>query len=301
MRNKKGNHMEFLNLLSQYRTPAGDIIFQGITYLAQEVFVIAVICWLFWCSNKRLAYTLGFVYFFSGLLVQGLKITFRIPRPWVLDPNFTAVESAVPGATGYSFPSGHTQSITALFGTFAFYAKKPWRKAGCIAIILLVGFSRMYLGCHTPLDVCTSWLATFVVSYAIFRLVYIKGYYIGREAFFSILTAAIVFILCTYSLFLYLNGSIDISYTQDCIKACGAGSAFALGFYVENKFIRFSPPVSAKSKLARMAAGLSVAFIIQEGLKPLIGSSLLASFSRYFLVMCWILVIYPFLFTRKVK
>ena len=51
--------MDFLNLLSQYRTPAGDVFFQGITLLAQETFVVVVICWLFWCSNKKLAYCLG--------------------------------------------------------------------------------------------------------------------------------------------------------------------------------------------------------------------------------------------------
>ena len=96
--------MDFLNLLSQYRTPAGDVFFQGITLLAQETFVVVVICWLFWCSNKKLAYCLGFTYFTSGLLVQGLKITFRVPRPWLLDPAFEPVASAVPGATGYSFP-----------------------------------------------------------------------------------------------------------------------------------------------------------------------------------------------------
>ena len=107
--------MEFLQFLAQYRTPAGNILFQGITYLAQEIFVVAVICWMYWCSNKRFAYSLGFTYFTSGLLIQGFKITFRIPRPWVLNPDFHAVPSALPGATGYSFPSGHTQSITALF------------------------------------------------------------------------------------------------------------------------------------------------------------------------------------------
>lgn len=73
--------MEFLHFLSQFRTDGGDIFFQLITYTAQELFVVGIICWLFWCSNKRLAYTLGFSYFTSGLLVQGLKITFRIPRP----------------------------------------------------------------------------------------------------------------------------------------------------------------------------------------------------------------------------
>lgn len=141
--------MEFLEFLAGYRTGALDVFFQGVTYLAQEVFVIAVICWLYWCSNKKLAYTLGFSYFTSGLLVQGLKITFRIPRPWVLNPEFKAVESAVAGATGYSFPSGHTQSCTALFGTLGFHVKKAAAKILCGVMIFLIGFSRMYWLPHT--------------------------------------------------------------------------------------------------------------------------------------------------------
>ena len=115
--------MELLHILAQYRTPLGNSIVQGITYLAQETVVIVIICWLYWCSNKKLAYTLGFSYFTSGLLVQGLKITFRVPRPWILDSAFEPVVSAVPDATSYSFPSGHTQSMTALMGTLSLHAK----------------------------------------------------------------------------------------------------------------------------------------------------------------------------------
>ena len=89
--------MDFLHFIAQYRTPEADLFFQGITYLAQEVFVIAIICWLFWCSNKKLAYTLGFSYFLSGLLVQALKITFRIPRPWILDPLLGRFPLHLPG------------------------------------------------------------------------------------------------------------------------------------------------------------------------------------------------------------
>lgn len=291
--------MDFLNFLAQYRTPAGDIFFQGVTYLAQEVFVIAVICWLFWCSDKKLAYTLGFTYFFSGLLVQGLKITFRIPRPWLLDSNFRPVESAVADATGYSFPSGHTQSITALFGILAVHSKKFFYKAIFGLVIFLVGFSRMYLGCHTLKDVGTSWLLTLVILILTYILFYQKDIYIGREIFFSAGMTLACLILFAYSLFLYTSGTISFSYTEDCIKACGAGVAFALGFYIENRYIKFQAPSCFKDKLFRAAIGLLIAIAIQAGLKPVIGTSLPASFFRYFLVVLWILVLYPFLFTRK--
>ena len=101
--------MTFLWFLSEHRTPALDKIMQLVTYFGQEIIIIALICALYWCADKRFAYLLGFTYFTAGLCVQTLKITFRIPRPWILDTNFSAVESAVPAATGYSFPSGHTQ------------------------------------------------------------------------------------------------------------------------------------------------------------------------------------------------
>ena len=104
--------MTFLWLLEGIRTPFLDKLMQFITYFGQELIIITFICTLYWCVDKRFAYFLGFSYFTAGLAVQTLKITFRIPRPWVLDPDFHAVESTISGATGYSFPSGHTQGAT---------------------------------------------------------------------------------------------------------------------------------------------------------------------------------------------
>lgn len=290
--------MEFLNFLAQYRTPLADLFFQGVTYLAQEFFVIAVICWLYWCSDKKLAYTLGFAYFTSGLLVQALKITFRIPRPWLLDPDFQAVPSALPGATGYSFPSGHTQSVTSLFGILGLHAKKASRQTLCFAVILLVGFSRMYLGCHTPKDVLTSFALSILCSLLCYRLFYQKETAAGREGQICLVMLAVSAALCVYAAFLCQSGAIDLSYAQDCLKAGGAGTAFALGYYIEQKYIRFSPAKGAKKKALRLCIGLAGALLIQTGLKPLIGESLPASFVRYFLVVAWAIVLYPMLFTR---
>ena len=79
--------MTFLWLLEGIRTPFLDKLMQFITYFGQELIIIAVICALYWCADKRFAYLLGFTYFTAGLCVQSLKITFRIPMvghffPW---------------------------------------------------------------------------------------------------------------------------------------------------------------------------------------------------------------------------
>lgn len=84
--------MNFLWFLEGIRTPAGNEFFQFVTCFGQEPFLLAIICCFYWCFNKTFACQLGLTYFSSGLLVQSMKITFQVPRPWILDPDFTPVK-----------------------------------------------------------------------------------------------------------------------------------------------------------------------------------------------------------------
>lgn len=68
------------------------------------------------------------------------------------------METARAGATGYSFPSGHTQSAACVLGMLALWVRDRVFTALCVLGILAVAFSRMYLGVHTPLDVGVSLL-----------------------------------------------------------------------------------------------------------------------------------------------
>ena len=63
--------------------------------------------------------------------------------------------------------------------------------------------------------------------------------------------------------------------------------------------ISFTPPDSTRKRIIRFVVGIAVTLLIQTGLKPLIGESLPASFLRYFIVVIWIVTVYPFLFSRK--
>lgn len=290
--------MNFLYFLAEHRTAWLNVFFQGVTYLGQEGLVIAIVCWLYWCANKKMAFTLGFSYFTSGLLIQGMKVTLRVPRPWILDPQFQPVHSALAGATGYSFPSGHTQSITALMGTFFFYTKNKIAKLLCILTILLVGFSRMYLGCHTPQDVCAALILSVICVYLCIRLFMNPRNMQHSPKTLSVIMGCICLGLLVYVLQLYHMETLPSVYASDCIKACGAGTAFALGYYIEETHIRFSPPASSGSKIIRFMTGLAVTLVLQTGLKPVLGTSFPADFLRYFLTVCWVMFLYPMLFKK---
>lgn len=110
------------------------------------------------------------------LLNKILKYAFHRPRPFFTDPLLTL--------TSYSFPSGHTMMATVLYGVIAAYfftAISGWRRRALIVflasfLILLVGFSRMYLGAHYLSDVLgamaegMAWLALcLTVVYSFWR------------------------------------------------------------------------------------------------------------------------------------
>ncbi|MBQ2716420.1 MAG: phosphatase PAP2 family protein, partial [Clostridia bacterium] len=148
--------MSFLYFLEEIRNPVLDFLFSIVTLFGEETVFMAVGMIVFWCVNKQKGYYLLSVGFVGTVINQFLKITFRVPRPWVKDPNFTIVESAREAASGYSFPSGHTQTSVGLFGGLALKFKSRAIKIASIALCVLVPLSRMYLGVHTPADVGVS-------------------------------------------------------------------------------------------------------------------------------------------------
>ena len=89
----------------------------------------------------------------SILLNNVLKLYFDRPRPEVFD-RLTHTASS-------SFPSGHAMSATVVYGTVGYLLarlhKRPWARAVtlllAVTMILLICFSRLYLGVHYPSDV----------------------------------------------------------------------------------------------------------------------------------------------------
>lgn len=293
--------MEFLNFLAGYRTPILDVLFQSVTYIAQETLVVVIICWLYWCCSKKTAYTLGFTYLLSGLLVQGLKITFRIPRPWILDSKFQPVASALPGATGYSFPSGHTQSGTALFSSLGFFAGKIHLKILCFFLMCVIGFSRMYLGVHTPKDVLVSMILTLAVSFIVFRFLRPLLTSPSKAAPFSLALLTISLLLMGYTAVLYFSKTADPEMATDAFKACGAGLGFAIGYYIERTYLRFSMPETTTKKALRFLAGLLSLVILMLFFEFTLKPFLLGDIISYFLLILWIVAGYPAVFSRAAK
>ena len=96
-------NLNCLRAIAELRTPLLDTLMQGVTELGGETLFMLFMLVVFWCVDKNKGYFLMLLCFTGTAVNQMLKITFCIPRPWVLDPSFEIVESARAGATGFSF------------------------------------------------------------------------------------------------------------------------------------------------------------------------------------------------------
>ena len=296
--------MSFLNLLRNYRTPFWNEIWNLITKLGEGTTVIVVICIIYWCLNKKLGKILGYIFFISSLVVQGLKIGCRIERPWIIDPNFKAVSLALKNATGYSFPSGHSQSSTSIFGGLAFYFRSRILKIFFILIPILVCFSRLYLGVHTPKDVIVGFLITFIIAFVVIK--YTKAYNRYQRIELMIITFILGSILLIYSFLLYIRNVIDVEYLVDCFKIIGSSFGFILGNYLEGNFVKFRvKTIRIWEQLVKIIFGLLGLLLLNEFFKllsNLLGfKSLIVYGVEYFILMLWIVYIWPMIFKKILK
>ena len=291
--------MEILRIMESIRTPFLDTVIGLVTRLGEETVGVVILCAIFWCISKRAAYRIGIAFFLSGLSVQGMKICFRIERPWVASPGLKPVASALENATGYSFPSGHAQSAAVLFGSLGLQIKQKSIKALCFSVVLLVAFSRVYLGVHTLLDVVTSILISLLIVLLIEKFYNFDTVNIKRELIISLIMILYAVTVIVIALALYSSAAIEHNYVADCLKAAGAGVGFAAGIFIERVYIDFQEKTgNILWQIIKFILGFAGLLAIKEGLKLIIGNGLAADMIRYFIMLAWITVLFPLIIKR---
>ncbi len=295
--------MQFLKLLEGIRSPALDAIMSTLTHLGAETLFMVIALIFFWCIDKHRGYYLLFTGFCGTVSIQILKMIFRIPRPWVLDPGFLPVEAARAGATGYSFPSGHTQCATNLYGGIARFSKRRAVQIGGIALFLIIAFTRMYLGVHTPKDVLTS-LALGIAMVLIVYPVIEKGRTDSRFMIGLIIAAGALSLGNLLFVELYsFPADVDLVNLTDARevawKLFAAVAGICLIYPIERKYIRFETRAVWWAQILKLAGGVAVILLIRillkEPLNALFGSSV-GGFVRYFLMVTVAGLAYPLTF-----
>lgn len=276
-----------------------DILFQIITFLAEDIPILAVIAVIYWCRSRRTGIKLA-LYLFTSLGINNfIKNLVRIPRPNVLykDSGLRFIRQET--ATGYSFPSGHTQTASTLyFSLYREYGGKPLL-ALSVVVTLAVAFSRMYLGAHTLFDtlgaVIFSLICVFVLGIVIDKI-YEK---IDKEKKYSYCFLFVIpLVLSVSSLFAFWNANPPIY--EDTLKIFGFGIAFITGMFINEKYFPFDAQCGKNGKLPltkqilKVIIGLSGAAVIKIFFE-LFGDGVLVSAIQYFFIGFWLTAVMSFI------
>ena len=281
------------------------------------MFFLAIAIIFFWCVNKREGYYILMCGLIGTLINQGIKMIARIERPWIIDTDFSPVGGATKEATGYSFPSGHTQNTVCTFGAIGVSTRRRWLKILSVAVIVLVSFSRMYLGVHTPMDVATSLL----IGGA---LVFVFGFVFKDEKSFEkympwlVGAAALLSLgLLLYTLLLpdvidapnavklasYVKNLGDTRENAATLFGCMLG--LLLVYPLDRFVIRFETRARWYSNVIKAVLGFAIVLLILEGLeypiKAFVGlftdaPELIARVIRYFLTVAFAGAVWPLTF-----
>ncbi len=306
--------IDFLIYLQNIRVNCSDIydkFFLSITVIG-EFWLPTLICAIvYWCIDFKAGIYLFSLEGFNKLFAYLFKMLACVYRPWILDSRIHPSPLAIPYATGYSFPSGHSAMSSSVLGGCAYLLKHKVWSIVLICLVLLVGFSRLWLGVHSPQDVIFGLLLGF-------SLVFILPFVIewaekdkNRYILLTVLTDILVFIALIYIYFYntyrmdYVAGQLLVNpqhLKDDALITFAYSLGLINGCFLCAKVSPFNPKeMSLKQRIIIGAVGSAgVIILIKFAFKYVLLSDLQPYYASFlaFLIGLTITLIYPVIFTK---
>jgi len=306
--------IDFLLFLQNIRIAhfeAFNKLFLSITIIG-EIWLPTLICAItYWCIDFRAG-----VYLFSlsgcnTIITHCAKMLACVYRPWVLSDKMCPVDEAVAFAKGYSFPSGHSSTASAVLGGIAFLQRhKLFKSLLCIFLILFVGFSRLWLGVHTPQDVVfgimTGLILVFVMNAIINWAEKNKNRYLYLLAFINIFEIFALIYICYFNTCRldYVNGELLVNPIQQIytmVVASGFATGLINGAFLCRRFFQFdTEECSNEVRILRGVFGGIILIALLRGiLQPIFFNMIdfkIALISAIIIGLC-ITLFYPIIFT----
>ncbi len=278
--------LSFINWVQQFSPPVVVSLFRWITMLGDQEYYMVVIPLLYWLWNKHFGIRFSLVFVTSIYLNSALKYNFLTERP---DAAVRLVE-----ADGFSFPSGHAQGNTVFWGYLARELHRRWAYWVAAVLIILVAFSRVYLGVHFPIDVIAGILIGLLILVGFEFLQTRYALKFDNRRYFLFTGGAV--------LLLYLNHSFG-----HAPVVLGYILAALWGYRLETQLIGFTESAPWPKQLVKAVIGVGVLFGLRVVTRTLfvslpgIGEDQelllsLTTFLRYFVIGFWITFVAPWLF-----
>ena len=235
---------DFRNAIDNALTPFMEAIS---LFAVRELIMLPA--FVYWCIDKRKGLFSFLALKIGHTLNSIVKLTACVYRPWIREPKIIPAGDAIRTATGYSFPSGHTMMATPLYGTLILsFANKLLRLIFIIALLLTM-FSRNYLGVHTPQDVLAGFVLGILAIYIAQKVLNYLDKHPEKDWLVMLIcgaAGALTLVYITYKPYPmdYVDGKLLVDPVKMQIDAWGDSgglTSLALMWYIESRFIKFTP------------------------------------------------------------
>jgi len=304
--------IQYLLALQEFRNYTDGIFnnfFMFITTLGENYILMALIAIIYWAVNKKAGIFLIFNLALSVIINLFIKLTACVNRPWILDTRVSPLQEALPQADGYSFPSGHTARAVGVWGAIAYWWwQNKFIRYISLTIAILIGFSRNYIGVHTPQDVIVSIILGVLIILGLDRILKWENKKHNRDLILfsiAVITGVAIYLFlcikCTNQMSVY-NPAIDIT-NPLAMKHSEYGKlgfffGVLLGWIIEKRFINFDNKANFQiAKIALIFLGILtlhfIPAITELFFSQLVPNHILSALTK-FITAIFILAIHPF-------
>ncbi len=306
--------IQYLLMLQELRNATGgvfDEFFNALSKFAVDVMPFLPFVVL-WCADKKWGYRFITTWGLGELINGIIKLTVCAYRPWIRSDLIEPAGDSKTAATGYSFPSGHTLSATATYGTTIAWQKdkRKWLAVICGVLIAVTGFSRNFLGVHTPQDVLVAFCEAIVI---IIVVGIVQKKIDGNEKLIDILTLIGVIAVVLTIIYIkvkpypmdYVDGKLLVDpqkMMNDTFKACGAFMGLMIGSFIDRHYLKYEIPVGSPQLPMVTFVGAAILFGWKEYFAP---ATIVAAFGGHwgnFIARClmvfFAVAIWPIVITK---
>ena len=274
-----------LNELHIFAGPWLDYVMTAITHTGGQIFYMVILAILYWVCDRKMMIKVGGIFLVSALVNTLVKDLYGAPRP---DPALLSeginhlARDLAPHSPG--FPSGHTQGSVTFWGSLFWYGNRRKLAIPVLLLIVLVPYSRIYLGVHFLGDVIGGFVIGFAILFAgIFIIRLCQGLTEVQAlglAGAAIIIASIVFFITSETPYVH--------------RITGALAGMMGGIF----FMRDKNAPWRSNAVVKVLIGLVGMALIKEGLKFILPAGSGGAYLRYFAIGLWVTLGAPLLFHR---
>lgn len=260
--------------------PPLDPFFKNINFMQTEDFFLIALPLVWWCVNKRVGASLAVVFLLSDYLVRLLKGITNVTRPYDAEPRIRNLDPQA----DLSFPSAGAMDTTIFWVYLAALLRSRVMWVLALIAVVVMAFTRVYLGAHYPTDVVAS-----VILGALIILIAIGARVADRLATSPSTTQWVLALgLPIVLAMIRLNNETGV--------VLGALLGFCIGLILEAQYVHFEPRTTWTKQTAKVLIGLGVGLAIRLALKPLLPEGDVFTFLRYSVIGLWMGVGAPWAF-----